>query len=177
MDLFLLNRLEKFAHRFQKLTGKTNFFLAVVCIYIGLGILLLSIFWIKEQADMIFTTVLNIGLAFIWGTNHIVNWKNFENAAYQRLKNGLANPLKNNLMYRCFRMIVTCFGMFVFVCFYSAPTHPDMHVSSPYMFFLSLALWLESCDPLPPCRGKIGEIIDAFFAPKLVPIPIKESDK
>jgi hypothetical protein len=79
-------------------------------------------------------------------------WKKKEERAFNRLSVGLANPLKRRYLFRYF-VLVMCWA--------------DL-----YLLAMFLYTFLETCDPLPPCQGKVKEWW-AKLSLKLVPLRIK----
>ncbi len=163
VDLFLLNKVEKLGHRFQLLTGKTNFFLSMVCTYIFIALVVWGCFISKHKLSM--GTLIMLLLI----SSKIVTYRYKEDDAFNRLQKGLSNFEKVAPFAKFFRkvtvLVIVAFSILLFLYL------------SLLWTCIGLIAYLSACDPLPPCKGKIGEMIDAFFAPKLVPIPIKESDK
>lgn len=163
MDLFLLNKIEKLGHRFQLLTGKTNFFLSMILSLVLIVFVVVYSFAVNfklNSIDLFFLLILS---------GRVVIYHHMEHEAINRISNGCSNPAKIIPRDKFFRKIVVVCTILNFTLLYWAAVL--------IFIFYGLTLYLDACDPLPPCRGKIGETIDAFFAPKLVPIPIKESGK
>jgi hypothetical protein len=161
------NGTERTCHWFQRMTGLTNYWL--------LG---------KESIGVSFTVLAEFmahaaGLkGYAWFTSHlipggwpwkivagavIVNylvdgafyWKVKEQRAFIRLSHGLANPNKMNLI-RVYRLLLlaTCWI--------------DM-----YLLALMIYFFLDSCDPLPPCKGKVREWWENRNK-KLIPVEVIE---
>lgn len=163
VDLFLLNKFEKLGHRFQLLTGKTNFFLAMICSLVFIAFLMIFCLINKLKP-----TTLDLIFYLIIGSR-IITYRTDENNALKRITKGYFNARKINPLEKMLRKCLIIWAL--------VSSITETWLSFLMLLCLLLQVYLDACDPLPPCRGKIGEMVDAFFAPKLVPIPIKESDK
>lgn len=161
-DQFLLNKVEKFCHRFQELTGKTNLFLALIACFLYLAVFVAMMIVSKRQ------TAVFLWICLFMGSLYILFYPLRERDAFYRISKGFSNPYKIDFfpkLIRKFSLIFLFVNLFSLQWLYFAGTS-----------FLCLFFYLDSCDPLPPCRGKIRETIDAFFA-RPVPVPVKESDR
>jgi hypothetical protein len=159
-DEFVLLKVEKCCHWFQRMTGKTNFYLNGLVSFIVAAILVKVYF----SVSLNFAEVKEGGL-LIWAQEHPIIywmyisyylgdaflWHIWERLAYDRLGKGLANPYKK--VWRTMRLVS------IFLVFGTLPFFPEF--LSPYdeaYIILSVAyLYLSSCDPLPPCSGKIKD--------------------
>lgn len=158
VDEFLIDRTERVCHSFQRFSGKTNFWLYGKCSMTVSYCLLISLMahfahadhrgWLSligprfdgSTMDWFFVPFL-IFLNFVGAT---LRWKYLESEAFQRLARGLANPEKIDRMFRSWRMI----GLFL-LCL-----DPNLFVGAAVA-----SLVLTACDPLPPCSGRIRELL------------------
>lgn len=161
-DQFLLNKIEKFCHRFQQLTGKTNIFLALLTCFMYLAFFVAIMIASKRPTSV-----------FLWinlfmGSLYILFYPLRERDAFYRISKGFSNPHKIDFFCKLLRKFSLIFLFVNLFCLQWLVLGGTL--------FLCLFFYLDSCDPLPPCRGKIREMIDAFFA-RPIPVPVKESDK
>ena len=164
MDQFLLNRIEKFCHRFQRLTGKTNLFLSLPVISAFVTIIFLKDFGDHKMSFLSLIVALG-GITEMM----MYHFKEKEKSAYDRISRGLFNPRKIEPFFIFLRKF-----SIIFFCLYFLLAE---WLAVCGIFCLCLFFYLDSCDPLPPCRGKIREMIDAFFAPKPVPAPARAPER
>jgi hypothetical protein len=169
MDSAIIGFVEKFAHRFQRLTGKTNFFL------LGLiaGILLIpSFIGMLKGTSMFdpmnpeppektsFDYMTDFMRIYVLSEVAIFEWKIEEDAALRRLSQGLANPRKGSVGWALCRTLF--FQVFILGTLSSIRNWNLL--SAAIEGCVSLILYLYSCDPLPPCQGKIKEWLGSLFA-------------
>jgi hypothetical protein len=172
IDAFFLDRYQKFAHRFQRLTGKTNFWIAaklrlLIATRFALEIILtvyhIDPRWLHHFDIQPFRSGWELWFYFCSGAfilrHGLFCWRTQEAEAFRRLERGLGNDLRVNPITRFLRFaFLLCIPLWVADLFFGV-----MSISLP--LFLSI-MYLEACDPLPPCRGKIREWIEAMgFAP------------
>ncbi len=151
IDQWILGEFENFAHMFQRLTGKNNFWLARFCAVAVCAVLLR-----KDHKVGDF-----LGAIFIWfvltsGVNAT------EKAVARNLVNGLKNSLAQNKVSVYLRLYALMFLV---------STIPIPWVSSLYPLFLWLHLEFMACTPLPPAPSKIGEWYRAFTAKPVDSVP------
>lgn len=161
-DQFLLNKIEKFCHRFQELTGKTNQFLALIACFLYLAVFVAMMIASQNQKSFF------LWICLFMGSLYVLFYPLKERDAFYRISKGFSNPYRIDFFHKWIRKFSL---IFLFVELFSL-----QWLVLGGTLFLCLFFYLDSCDPLPPCRGKIREMIDAFFA-RPIPVPVKESDK
>jgi hypothetical protein len=150
VDIIQTN-LERFCQWFQKMTGLTNYWLlGKVCILIAFTIiaefmyrslgLTPSWFSSKGLAANLFWRIISGLVMFLYLMEGWLTWKIKEARAFVRLERGLANPLKNSKLIKVIMLFMICF------CWV------DLYLSGVCTY-----AFLNSCDPLPPCRGRVKE--------------------
>jgi len=170
MDAWLIARLEDFSHWLQVRTGKTNFWLAQGCALLNFFILLaqlmahfqhvfprwlaLSGFRVQSRLDVFFAAT--YAVAFLWNARR--RYPREEREAFERLAQGFANPKKKELFFRCWRIILLSTSLLF------AATSVLLILGGIvrgfvdlYMWAFTLAVYLESCDPLPPSAVKLKQ--------------------
>ncbi len=172
LDGKILAAIEKFAHWFQEMTGKTNYFLIGFVALIKLGFVLM-ILWsgvgrlppenlvigdclMIAKKHWLWTIVIATGLLF----ESLFSWQLDEVKSFKRLEQGLANPKKKSVPQIIWRLAnLSMVGGFCGWSFLSDRQYLIFFVC----MFIWIGLYLEACDPLPPCRGKIGEFLQSLF--------------
>ncbi|MBI3020288.1 MAG: hypothetical protein HYY60_03125 [Parcubacteria group bacterium] len=167
-DAWLIGKFEKFAHWFQRWTGKTNYFLC------GFGAWLLIIVevigstarFLREEVILL-PSVLIIFAALIF----LRVLPTLECRAFERLKESkTANSGKITHRFPRFLLTMLLVETAVTTSFaFLASSIPQeartdwLVVAADVLLFFLLA-YLSACDPLPPCRGRVWDEIGAFFA-------------
>jgi hypothetical protein len=164
IDSAILNATEFLCHRFQRLTGRTNVWLAVqltnlsVIVYflwaalyfwntdlvlrVGVGLFCCGVFYVLTQ------TILKVPI------------EEYESNAYRRVAKGYRNPrrVRDVLLRTSFLTLSIVLGyplLFLYIKF-----HVRIGLLSSFLIVLmTVLLYLLACDPLPPCTGRIREWI------------------
>lgn len=172
LDQMLIRWLERLAQWYQKLTGKTNFFLAKIALI--LAVLAPIILWV------LFGTISVLVALFISGTNYLFMRKqqfplylnkDLEAKVMNDAAKGLANQRKTDYSaiverisdYSLCVLVTTLIPVFSNTADFSGVTKVCLVVE----LLCTIANILIACDPLPPGNSKIrGWIngIKAFFA-------------
>ncbi len=160
IDRALLDAVESFCHRFQRLTGRTNVWLAVqltnlsVIVYFAWA----GLFFL--EAPPLARVVIG---AFCAGVLYVLTQTIFkvpieesEKSAYQRVAKGHRNPrrIRDALLRISFLTLSIVLAypiLFVYRLFAIR-----LALLSYFLILLTTAmLYLLACDPLPPCAGKL----------------------
>lgn len=187
IDFWLLGRLEKFAHWWQKLTGKNCFWLAraaVVCYGLLLvAILVPSILSGKNLAAIIMPVILIVAALFAV-FHHFVMIKYKERIVSDMQEANLSNPFKIiDSNWRTVALLVILLCMLAAVV--NSVTRGNISgyfisIMLGLLIFLDgLSYYFFACDPLPPAKSKIKEWKEKFvsavkgiFAPAPQPSPV-----
>lgn len=170
VDEWLIERYEHVAHRAQMFTGKTNFWMAGAC-YLACGLIcalsvVLFVYGVQPAWAMrlgIYASAgshrvwIDFAVASLWARRGLFGWKREESRAFARLADGVSNPRRIHAPDKILRLF--------FVCFYGSIFVVGLFVEPRFYTFGVLfvsALYLEACDPLPPCAGKIREWLSAW---------------
>lgn len=166
LDIWLIGRVEKSSHAFQRLTGRTNFWLfGRLCLFVVLVLLRCMVVQvmtgIKEGDLGVNDGGIGIFIFAVWFMSllyrGIFQWQSLESEAWSRLERGLANPEKHIALHRYLRLFwVTFFPLNLFTLFFDYRAYRLIWIVIPFVYYL------EACDPLPPCNGKVREWLDAF---------------
>jgi hypothetical protein len=166
LDVWLLVLTERACHRFQRLTGKTNYWLAS---RIDLAVALLFLLAIPQTIATTHSTFVVVdGLLFMWFSYRgLFTWQSKESQAFHRLQEGWMNAAKFESTYLFIRLWFLYLAVFwLGFCLYSH-LQDDKAVTILNALF-ALYFYLDSCDPLPPCRGTFS-LRNLFTALRPVP--------
>ncbi len=179
IDWFFLSLFEKGCHFLQRWTGKTNYYYSGLCSFL-IVMVSLGIYYHLFPKELVGENTLILDRKnptwFWFGifmfTNHFAwAWKTNETWAYDRMSHGLSNPLKINIIYRFIRLyFIVTMPLFVLLPI------PEIQIyDNVFQLLVTFLIFFISCDPLPPCRGKIKEWL-ASFGKKSVLVPIKTEE-
>ena len=162
IDSVLLNLTERSCRAFQRLTGKTNVWLAVQLTNLSIVMYFVwAALWtpIIDVALQVLAGVFGAALLYVLTqTVFKVSIEAYETAAYRRVANGLRNPrwLRDAPLRTSF--LTLSILLFVPVAFVSVNLRIPLIVLTYLLIVLTtLVLYLLACDPLPPCVGKVRE--------------------
>ena len=173
VDSILLELVERFCRRFQRLTGRTNVWLAgqftnlsIVVYFIWAGGLY---FTSGDLSIRIFVALFCAAVLFtLTRTIFSVPVENSEAEAYRRVAKGFRNPrrLRDALLRTSFltlSLVLSYPAYFVYVTL-----HQTLVLLSYSLIVLTtVVLYLLACDPLPPCAGTVREWIRGFAPARL----------
>lgn len=162
IDSAILNVTERSCRVFQRLTGKTNVWLAVqltnlsIVVYFVWAALWTSIIGVMLQvlAALFCASLLYV----LTQTVFKISIEAYETAAYRRVADGLRNPrrLRDAPLRTSFLTLsVLLFGPVAFV--YVNLRIPLILLTYTLIVLTTVVLYLLACDPLPPCAGRVRE--------------------
>ena len=179
IDSGLLSLTEWACHTFQRLTGKTNVWLAVQ--FTNLSIIAYFVwatayFWSAGTVARIVVGLFCGGLLYVLTqTLFKVPIEVYENDAYRRVAKGLRNPRRLRdapLRISFLTLTIVLLGPMLFVYIYL-----DIRIGLLSYFLAVLTtvvLYLLACDPLPPCAGKVREWLTGSVGS---PVPAPDARK
>ena len=152
-DQWLLGKFEAFAHWFQRLTGRTNLFLAKIALCVG------ATFWLFSMLSRQQFILFAIFGAIMFMRTLTMDWD--EKKAYRRLEQGVANPgkitgFRGRLFLQFWFLLLAALEIPLLFVAEMKPL-----ISAGQIFFV-FAEYFEACDPLPPGTSKIREWLDSF---------------
>ncbi len=169
LDSLLLKYATKISHWFQKITGKTNFFVARlgICItFVGATMIFFDqffhIFW--ENATL-YSGLLYLSFYSIWAVRNIF----LSRKAEEHWLSGAKSKLRfygDSPMLRIVGMFIFCFAnmLVLIVNARMLSTIPGECLMMGILTFI----YFMSVDPLPPCKSKIRKWIEniaSIFSP------------
>ena len=161
IDLFILDCIERSCRAFQRLTGRTNVWLAVQ--FTNLSIIVYFVWAAVYPWQSIFprtgVVLFCAGLLYILTqTLFKVSIESYEAAAYRRVAKGFRNPrrVRDSLLRISFLTLslVLCYPiLFVYLTQHSRV----VLLSYSLIVLTTVVLYLLACDPLPPCAGRVTQ--------------------
>ena len=161
IDSVILNMIERACRRFQRLTGRTNVWLAVQLT--NLSIILYFIwaavaFW-DDASSRILVGVFCAGLLYVlMQTVFKESIEAYENSAFGRVAKGLRNPrrVRDAPLRVSFLTLAVVLG-YAGVVVYISVHLPILLLALPLIVLTTAVLYLLACDPLPPGAVKVRE--------------------
>jgi hypothetical protein len=167
LDAALVDATEWICRRVQRLTGTTNVWLAVQLTnlsIIGYFVWAAAYFWRSDAIGRIAIAAF-CGTVFYALTRTVfkVPIETSENDAYRRVASGMRNPrrLRDALLRISFVMLSCTLAYPVFFV-YTTLRLAIFPLTYCLVVLTTAVLYLLACDPLPPCRGKVRDWIDAM---------------
>jgi hypothetical protein len=162
IDSVLLNLTERSCRAFQRLTGKTNVWLAVQLTNLSIVMYFVwAALWtsIVDVALQVMAALFAAALLYVLTqTVFKVSIEAYETAAYRRVAKGLRNPrwLRDAPLRTSFLTLsLLLLGPVAFV---SINLRIPLIILTYLLIVLTtVVLYLLACDPLPPCPGRIKE--------------------
>jgi hypothetical protein len=163
IDSIVLRVTERFCHAFQRLTGRTNVWLAVqltnlsiVVYFVWAGLYSWSLGLRERTLFVLFCGGL---LWVLMQTVFTVPIEASENAAFERVARGLRNPRRiRDASLRISFLTLSVFLVYpVFFAYFSRLRLQVVLLSYALVLLTTAVLYLLACDPLPPCAGKLRE--------------------
>jgi hypothetical protein len=162
IDSMVLNLTERSCRRFQRLTGRTNVWLAVQLT--NLSIIVYFVWaavysWSSGVPSRIFVGLFCGGLLYVLTqTIFKVPVEVYENDAYRRVAKGFRNPRR----VRDALLRISFLTLSVVLCYPILFVYVNLHLHVVLLSYLLVVLttgvlYLLACDPLPPCAGKVKE--------------------
>jgi hypothetical protein len=172
IDSVVLHLIERSCRGFQRLTGRTNVWLAVqltnlsiVVYFVWAGLYALNV----DVELRIVAAIFCVALVYVL-TQTIFKTpiETYETAAYQRVARGLRNPrrIRDALLRTSFLTLCLVLAYPVLFVYVNLPTlavglkpdTPNLVLLSYLLIVLTtVVLYVLACDPLPPCVGKVRE--------------------
>jgi len=172
IDSVVLNLIERSCRSFQRLTGRTNVWLAlqltnlsIIVYFVWAGLYAFNI----DIELRVVAAIFCIALVYVL-TQTIFKTpiETYETAAFQRVARGLRNPrrirdalLRTSFLTLCLVLAYPVLFVYQNLRTLQVPLKPDTTnlVLLSYLLILltTIVLYLLACDPLPPCVGKVRE--------------------
>ncbi len=162
LDTSLLNLVERLCHRFQRLTGRTNVWLAVHVTNLSIVVYFIwtvAFFWSRGLALRIVLALFCGALLWVLTqTIFKVPIESYEQSAYRRVAQGFRNPRR--VRDAPLRIAFLTLAFLLWYPFLLAYRTLQLHVALlTYLLILltTTVLYLLACDPLPPCTARVRQ--------------------
>jgi len=162
IDVGVLNLAERFCQAFQRLTGRTNVWLAVQLTNLSIIVYFVSAaayFWIGDAWFRLVFGLFCGGVFYLLTLTVLrVPVEQHENSAYRRVAKGLRNPRRvRDAMLR-----IVFLTLSIVLWFPIAFVYVNLHLavvllSYSLIVLTTVVLYLLACDPLPPRRGWVAD--------------------
>ena len=171
IDSAILNLIERACRRFQRLTGRTNVWLAVqltnlsiILYFVWAGV----VFW-EDVSTRILVGVFCAGLLYVLMQTVLKeSIEAYEKSAYGRVAKGLRNPRRvRDTMLRISFLMLAVVLAYAGVIVYMSLQLQIFLLTLPLIVLTTAVLYLLACDPLPPCAGTLRERRRAFTASRV----------
>ena len=172
IDSLILNAIERACRRFQRLTGRTNVWLAlqltnlsIIIYFVWAGIAFSDAeAWLRVSVGL-FCAVL---LWVLMQTLFRESIEAYENSAYKRVLKGIKNPRRvRDALLRIAFLTLALVLWYPAMLAYVELGYRALLLSYPLIVLTTAILYLVACDPLPPAQVKVRETAR-------VPAPVPE---
>jgi hypothetical protein len=162
VDAAILNLTERFCRRFQRLTGRTNVWLAAQLTNLSIIVYFVWAGMYFVTSDAFIRIVLGVfcgGLLYVLTQTVLrVPIEAHENEAYRRVARGARNPRRlRDALLRIPFLTLSVALFYPILLIYINLRSPLAILSYSLIVLTTIVLYLLACDPLPPCTGKVKE--------------------
>ena len=163
IDSAVLNLTERLCRWFQRMTGRTNVWLAfqltnlsIIVYFVWAGLQLVNT---RGPVRLVLALFCSVLLYMLTQTIFKVPVDSYENNAYQRVAKGLRNPRRIRDALLRIPFLTLSVVLFYPVLFVYLNFRASILVILTYVLIVltTVVLYLLACDPLPPCPGKVKE--------------------
>jgi hypothetical protein len=162
LDAALLRLIERFCRRFQRLTGRTNVWLAFQLTNLSIVVYFIwaGLYFVRVPGTLkAVIAVICAGVLYLLSqTVFRVPVESYEASAYQRVAKGVRNPrqLRDTLLripFLTLSLVLPYPGMLL----YRELPLPLIPLSYSLIVLTTIVLYLLACDPLQPARARAEE--------------------
>lgn len=162
LDTVILNAIETACRRFQRLTGRTNIWLAVQLTNLSIVVYFVWAAMAFATADAELRLVVGVFcVALVYALVQTLfreSIEAYENSAFRRVASGKRNPRRVRdaflrVSFLALTLFFACLGVAVNIAF-------DIHIlllTLPLLILTTGVLYLLACDPLPPSAVTVRE--------------------
>ena len=161
-DSMVLNTIERACRRFQRLTGRTNVWLAlqltnlsIVVYFVWAGVVFSAVgAWLRISVAIFCAALLYVLIQTLFRESI----EAYERSAYQRVANRLRNPRRErDALLRISFLTLAIFLPYPAVLVYAELDMQVLLLTYPLIVLTTAVLYLLACDPLPPSEVKVHE--------------------
>ncbi len=176
IDAIILDAIERACRRFQRLTGRTNIWLAVQLTNLSIVVYFVwaAVAFATADAELrrlvgVFCVVLVYALVKTLFRESI---EAYENSAFRRVASGKRNPRRvRDAFLRVSFLALTVFFGCVGVVVYVTLDLQILVLTLPLLVLTTVVLYLLACDPLPPRAVEVRE-----ERPGLARVPVEAGE-
>ena len=175
IDSVILNMIERACHRFQRLTGRTNVWLAVQLTNLSIIFYFLwaaIAFSGAETWLQISVGIFCAGLLYaLIKTLFKESIEAYENSTFKRVSKGVKNPRRvRDALLRIAFLTLALVLWYPAVLVYVELHQQVLLLSYPLIVLTTAVLYLVACDPLPPSEVRVAE-----KRPAAAPVPVRDA--
>ncbi|HEY1306847.1 MAG TPA: hypothetical protein VGF24_25010 [Vicinamibacterales bacterium] len=168
IDSVILNLTERSCRAFQRLTGRTNVWLAVQLTNLSIIVYFVwaALYSLRVEAVVRIWLALFCGVLLYALTQTIfkVPIEASEAAAYRRVAKGFRNPRRVRDALLRISFLTLSVALIYPVVFVYINLHLTVFLLSYFLIVLTtIVLYLLACDPLPPCAGLLKDLVPSFM--------------
>jgi hypothetical protein len=159
IDSVILNTIERACRRFQRLTGRTNVWLAIQLTNLSVVVYFIwavVVFWNVELWLRISVGVFCFGVLYVLTQTLLKeSIEAYENSAFRRVANGVKNPRRvRDALLRISFLALPLALWYPAVVAYADSQLQVLLLTYSLVFLTAAVLYLLACDPLPPAQVK-----------------------
>jgi len=177
LDSVLLNATERLSRSFQRLTGRTNVWLAIQFTNLSIIVYFLwagFVYVLTGDTQVRLLLGLFCGAVFYALTQTLfkVPIETYETYAYQRVAKGYRNPRRVRdawlrISFLTFALVLMVLTPSLLLAFPPLQPYAAMHfdlvlLGNSLIVLTIVVLYLLACDPLPPCAGTVKKWIQSL---------------
>ena len=159
IDSAVLNFTERLCQRFQRLTGRTNVWLAFQLTNLSIVVYFVwaAVLWSAKGAPRTFLAVFcGVLLYLLTQTIFRVPVETYENSAFARVAKGMRNPRRiRDVPLRLPFLTLSVLLFYPILVIYVTMRVNVAALSYSLVVLTTVVLYLLACDPLPPCQGTV----------------------
>jgi len=172
IDSVLLNLTEWFCHRFQRLTGRTNVWLAFQLTNLSIILYFVWAGMYFSRAQGVWRILLAV---FCGGLLYLLTQTIFkvpvdahESSAYRRVAKGFRNPRRiRDALLRTAFLTLSIVLLYPVVFVYLNLRLNMLLLGYSLIVLTTVVLYLLACDPMPPCAGRVTEWMRGWVPARL----------
>ncbi len=175
VDGAILHVVEGLCHRFQRLTGRTNVWLALQLTNLSIVIYFVwAVQWFVRGPSGLRVGLGVFFVLLLYGLTQSVfrtPIESIEASAYNRVARGLRNPRRvRDMLLRVLFLALSVFLAGPFFLVFVTLQIQIMLLGYSLIVLTTIVLYLLACDPLPPCEGRVKEWLGGSMR-VLAPVP------
>lgn len=165
VDAAILNVTEALCRQFQRLTGRTNVWLALQLTNLSIVVFFVwaAVYsWGTDLPQQIMIAVFCAGLLYLLTqTVFKESIEAYESNAYRRVAKGLRNPRRiRDALLRISFLTLSIVLWYPLGMAYFALRMPFILLTYVLVVLTTVVLYLLACDPLPPCVGTLRQWVN-----------------